>query len=101
MIVPMMMFCSRVKKANAGFIQLHSIWGSHEISLLTKFRIFSSNLKAVLINYAECTANKLCVMYILAVLVCMRNMESDKINHHKNSDFIHSILKKNPKSDLP
>jgi hypothetical protein len=40
---------NRIKKANEAFIQLYPIWRNKYISKKTKVRIFSTNVKSVLI----------------------------------------------------
>jgi hypothetical protein len=43
----------RVKKANAALIQLYSLWKAKKISTKTKMKIFSSNVKSVLLYRCE------------------------------------------------
>ena len=44
---------TRIGKARVAFIQLKNIWISKEISQRTKLRLFSSNVKSVLLYGAE------------------------------------------------
>ena len=44
---------ARIGKARTAFLQLKNIWSSREISLKTKFKIFNSNVKSVLLYGAE------------------------------------------------
>jgi hypothetical protein len=46
----------RVRKANAAFVQLHSVWKAKEISTKTQMIIFSSSVKSSLLY--ECEAWK-------------------------------------------
>jgi hypothetical protein len=39
----------RIKKANGVFIQLYPVWRNHNISKGVKMRIFSTNVKSVLL----------------------------------------------------
>jgi hypothetical protein len=43
----------RVSKARAAFLQLKEVWTSRYLSTNTKFRLFNSNVKAVLLYVAE------------------------------------------------
>jgi hypothetical protein len=40
---------NRIGKANSAFVQVYPVWKNSNISRKTKFRIFSSDVKAVLI----------------------------------------------------
>ena len=44
---------ARIGKAGAAFVMLKNIWASKEISMRTKLRIFSSNVKSVLLYGSE------------------------------------------------
>lgn len=44
----------RIRKARNAFCQLQSIWRSGSISLKTKLKIYTSNVKAVLLYGSEC-----------------------------------------------
>jgi hypothetical protein len=44
---------NRIGKANSSFVQLYPVWKNLNISKKTKLRIFSSNIKAVLLFGAE------------------------------------------------
>ena len=44
---------ARIGKARAAFVMLKNIWASKEISTRTKLRIFSSNVKSVLLYGSE------------------------------------------------
>jgi hypothetical protein len=44
---------NRIGKADFAFVQLYPIWKNSNISRKTKLRIFSSNVKAVLLYGAE------------------------------------------------
>jgi hypothetical protein len=49
---------NRIGKANSAFVQLYSVWKTSNTSRKTKLRIFSSNVKAVLLYGAEtCKSN--------------------------------------------
>jgi hypothetical protein len=49
---------NRIGKGNSAFVQLYSVWKTSNISRKTKLRIFSSNVKAVLLYGAEtCKSN--------------------------------------------
>ena len=44
---------ARIKKANAAFVQLYPIWRNRNISRKTKLRIFTTNVKSVLLYACE------------------------------------------------
>jgi hypothetical protein len=44
---------SRIKKANGVFVQLYPVWRNHNISKGVKMRIFSTNVKSVLLYACE------------------------------------------------
>jgi len=44
---------SRIKKANGLFFQLYPVWRNHNISKGVKIRIFSTNVKSVLLYACE------------------------------------------------
>ncbi|XP_054279259.1 uncharacterized protein LOC128997645 [Macrosteles quadrilineatus] len=44
---------SRITKANAAFVQLYPVWKARDISTRTKLKIFSSNVKSVLLYGCE------------------------------------------------
>jgi hypothetical protein len=44
---------SRIKKANGVFVQLYPVWRNHNISKGDKIRIFSTNVKSVLLYACE------------------------------------------------
>jgi hypothetical protein len=44
---------NRIGKANSAFVQLYPVWKNSNISRKTKLRIFSSNVKAVLLYASE------------------------------------------------
>ena len=44
---------TRINKARVAFLQLKNIWGSRDLSVNTKIRIFNTNVKSVLLYGAE------------------------------------------------
>jgi hypothetical protein len=44
---------SRIKKANGVFVQLYPVWRNHNISKTVKIRIFTTNVKSVLLYACE------------------------------------------------
>jgi len=55
----------RIQKANGAFVQLYPVWRNNKIPIRTKFRIYRSNVKAVLLygfetwKVAKLTTSKL------------------------------------------
>ncbi|XP_056009407.1 uncharacterized protein LOC130051481 [Ostrea edulis] len=45
---------SRISKARSAFCQLRPLWRSGKVSLKTKVKIYSSNIKSILLYGAEC-----------------------------------------------
>lgn len=43
----------RIGKARAAFLQLKYVWGSRDLSIHTKIRLFNTNIKSILLYGAE------------------------------------------------
>ena len=78
---------TRIGKARTAFLQLQTIWKSRELSQRTKFRIFNSNVKSVLLYGAETWKKTKATIAKLQTFInsCLRRIPRvhwpDKINN--------------------
>jgi hypothetical protein len=65
---------SRIKKANGVFVQLYPMWRNHNVSKGVKIRIFSTNVKSVLLYACETwkTTNQIIRKLQIFVNKCLR-----------------------------
>ena len=80
---------SRIKKANGVFVQLYPVWRNHNISKGVKIRIFSTNVKSVLLYACETwkTTNQIIRKLQIFVNKCLRRIMkikwTDKITNEE------------------
>jgi hypothetical protein len=67
---------SRIKKANGVFVQLYPVWRNHNISRGVKIRIFSTNVKSVLLYACEIlkTTNQMIRKLQIFVNKCLKQI---------------------------
>jgi hypothetical protein len=89
---------SRIKKGNGAFVQLYPVWRIHNISKGVKIRIFSTNVKSLLLYACETwkTTNQITRRLQTFINKCLRQVMSIKWTNKITNKELWRITKQKP-----
>jgi len=89
---------SRIKKANGVFVQLYPVWRNHNISKGVKTRIFSTNVKSVLLYACETwkTTSQITRRLQTFINKCLRRIMNINWTDKITNEELWRITKQNP-----